>query len=479
MGEALKQRMEQIENDKKCEVFHVNGHDLIFDDDSVDDKAVNVMDMGMKTLLNAKSVYKDTMMMELYKEWSAETGIPCEHLMIWNFTERKNKTLRTNRQIVFDLNEECKEDPNKNYTEDQIKRHLIETNENIKSIKSIYCRIGDVLPKKRSFVLLDKRKIQKLENVNQIEDGAKTVLIALKYFDLFEQKLYFIDWIMVRTISITFGDIADYIQNSLIPKTKNNRKYFQKLNGYIQSIQAMKDKKNEKIFCIYEEEAVLTNKSNRDDPVCKVKPKKYEEIVDEEFFFGDIFVFQLNPFHSYFDKVKPPKIENIAEIMKSGSNDDHNEQKLSLTIKTVRYQQEQQGIYWHYQFHDFMRAQTTMTCIEIKIRENTGWKQKWQKALIMQYKINNNIPKEQKIDKEIRKKIKKSKHKLQIEGFATFEMIRRRLGEYYNINPHHIEIWIPQKGNKWDYGSKGRGKWDQSIKELMLVSNRATHRKLC
>merc|ERR1712228_28282 len=178
----------------------------------------------------------------------------------------------------------------------------------------------------------------------------------------------------VRTMSITFGDIADYIQNSLIPKTKNNRKYFQKLNGYIQSIQAMKDKKNEKI-------------------------------VDEEFFFGDIFVFQLNPFHSYFDKVKPPKIENIAEIMKSGSNDD--DQKLSLTIKTVRYQQEQQGIYWHYQFHDFMRAQTTMTCIEIKIRENTGWKQKWQKALIMQYKINNNIPKEQKIDKEIRKKIKK------------------------------------------------------------------------
>jgi len=185
----------------------------------------------------------------------------------------------------------------------------------------------------------------------------------------------------------------------------------------------------------------------------------------------------LNPFHSYFDTVKPPKIENIAEIMKS---EDNNEQKLSLFIKSIRHKSEQQGIYWYYRFRHFINAQTIMTSIEVKIRENTGWKQKWQKALIMQYKINNDMTKDQVIEKEIRKKITKSKHKWQIEGNATFGMIRRRLGEYYNINPHHIEIWTPVTNSysqKWDYGSKGRGKWHQSIEKL--ISKRTEYRQQC
>ncbi len=50
-------------------------------------------------------------------------------------------------------------------------------------------------------------------------------------------------------------------------------------------------------------------------------------------------------------------------------------------------------------------------------------------------------------------------------------MIRKRLGNYYNINPNHIEIWLPQYtysySGKWDYGSKGRGKWNGKLETLL------------
>ena len=58
---------------------------------------------------------------------------------------------------------------------------------------------------------------------------------------------------------------------------------------------------------------------------------------------------------------------------------------------------------------------------------------------------------------------------------------RNRLGAYYNISPHHIEIWIPvatsSNSYKWDYGSKGRGKWNESIKKL--ISKRSAYRGKC
>ena len=357
-------RMEQIENDKKCKVSYVNGHDLIFEDERSDERVINVLDMGMNTPLNTKSVYKDTMMRELYAEWSIETGIPCEHLMIWNYTERKNKTLRPNRQIKFDLNEECKTDPNGEYTEDQIKRHLIETKPRTKMIKSIYQRIGDVLENKRKFMLLDTRNVKIFHSLDQIDCKNKMVLVALKYFATFEQKSYFIDWIMFQTESITFGQIADYVQNELIPKTKCKRAHFQQLHQYIEQ---MKKIKNEELFCILEEEAVLTNKSNSKGPVCKIIERKHSEVVDDDFCNGDIFVFQLNPFHSYFDC-----------CFKS---DGWRQEKMKLHRSN--------GFFWHSLFAKFMHAQTTMTRIEINEREDTGWEQRWQKALIMQYPKNH------------------------------------------------------------------------------------------
>eukprot|EP01083_Nonionella_stella_P079851 219216_1 len=94
---------------------------------------VNVLDCGMRELLQTKHVYKDTFFKELLESWSTECHIPMEHLLVWNYTERKNKTLRANRQITLDINEECKahafiiDRSMASYTEDAIKRHLIRT----------------------------------------------------------------------------------------------------------------------------------------------------------------------------------------------------------------------------------------------------------------------------------------------------------------------------------------------------------------
>eukprot|EP01083_Nonionella_stella_P138437 421270_1 len=112
-----------------------------------------------------------------------------------------------------------------------------------------------------------------------------------------------------------------------------------------------------------------------------------------------------------------------------------------------------------------------MTCIELKVRENTGWKTRWTAALALQYKNDNKISMDKNIDKEIKKKLFKSKHKWQVEKRITYGMIRKKLGNYYNINPNHIEIWLPQHtysySDKWDYGSKGRGKWNGKLETLL------------
>ena len=59
-------------------------------------------------------------------------------------------------------------------------------------------------------------------------------------------------------------------------------------------------------------------------------------------------------------------------------------------------------------------------------------------------------------------------------------MIRKKLASFYNINPEHIEIWLPQTNSystKFDYGSNGRGSWNKRIKDL--VESRPEWRELC
>merc|ERR1712154_113667 len=118
---AQQLRLQQIENMKMCNISILTNDSIINNE-----KAVNIPDMGYKQLLQTTKVYKDTTIKQLFIEWSQTLNIPIQNLMVWNYTERKNKTLRANREIKLDLNQESKHDDNQ-YTEDQIKRHLIRT----------------------------------------------------------------------------------------------------------------------------------------------------------------------------------------------------------------------------------------------------------------------------------------------------------------------------------------------------------------
>eukprot|EP01083_Nonionella_stella_P142144 439162_1 len=466
--EERAEESDEMENLKKCVVQYMNANDIM------NDSNVNVLDCGMRELLQTKHVYKDTFFKELVESWSTECHIPMEHLLVWNYTERKNKTLRTNRQIKLDINEECKAHASMaSYTEDAIKRHLIPTHPKQKKVESMYDRIGNIMEQKRMFMLLDNRRM------DCIGKGKKRLLIAFKYFDFLTQKLYFAHWLFVRPEEeLTFGDIAQYIEDTWIKK-EDNRVWMQQLNEHTQQ---MKDKKEER-FLFYEEEAVLKNENTRDKHVCKVSQYKYaNKTVDNDgsqiFWDGDIFVFQLNPYHTYFDdKYKNQTALTAEDMMNYKTTDD----KLSIKMQMLKYEYESRGVFWYPVCNDFIEGQLNLVKIEVNVRENTGWKQQWSKALLLQYK--NNLNSEEawnNTHKETRKKIVKSKHKWRMERRTTFGMIRRKLGAYYAINPHHIEIWLPQPSGsdvKWDYGWKGRGKWNAELDGI--VGGRPEWKLLC
>eukprot|EP01083_Nonionella_stella_P173944 601627_1 len=465
-------RAEEIENSKKCVLQYVSAHELC--DVADKDAYVNVLDCGMRTLLHSSNVYKDTRFKDLMEQWCVEYEVPMEHLLVWNYTERKNKTLRANRQIKLDPNEECKEhQQQQNYTEDVIQRHLIATCAKQKKVESMYDRIGNIMEKKRMFMLLDERRM------DCIGKGKKRLLIAFKYFDFLTQKLYFAHWLFVRPEKeLTFGDIAQYIEDEWIAKS-DDRVWMQQLHCHTQQMAAQKENK----LLFYEEEAVLKNRGTRDEPVCKVTQCEYgNKTVDNDgsqiFWDGDIFVFQLNPYHTYFDD----KYENQTDLTEKDIATT-TESALSMKMRMVESEYASRGVFWYPVCNDFIEGQLNLVSIEVKVRENTGWKQQWSKALLLQYKNNLNCEEAWKnTDKEIRKKIVKSKHKWRMERRTTFGMIRRKLGAYYAINPHHIEIWLPQhsySGEKWDYGSKGRGKWNAKLAGCVGSKGRAEWKQLC
>ena len=324
------------ENEKKCLLSYVNGHELVTNNftgphrrwplvqgfcrqqpnfvpdeiytlcfqwyyiDDLDTVRVNTIDLGLQSILRRKLVYKDTMYRELLIGWSGETGIPLKHLTVYNYTERKNKTMRPNARIEVDLNEEFK--GNRDYTDDQIVNHLIPTTASMKRIKSIYNRIGNLREKKRAFLLLDDRKITTLEGPKS-ECNAKTIFVALKYFDILEQKMYFVDWLRIKTTSITFSDIAEHIESQFIHQKNSYEGWLQSLHcvySQMTEFEAETGGQRHQKFTFWEEEAALSNVNGGQDPLCKVNVFFLKEGVDSDFYNGDIFVFQINRWHPYF-----------------------------------------------------------------------------------------------------------------------------------------------------------------------------------
>ena len=236
----------------------MNGRSILIqnvDGTASEEKCVNVLGMGVKSLFCRRRVYKDTMYKSLLEEWSKETAIPEEHLTVYHFTQGKNGTMKANRLIQVDLREEFKGDGD--WTDDEIKRHLVRTSPTKKRFGSIYDRIGNIMEKKRSFVLLDDRKITTLQGPKS-ENNARTILVALKYFDILAQKMYFVDWLRIKTTSITFADISKYVESELIPDTMANGGCLQSLydlNVKMSEFEAKSNGDEQPKYQFYEEEA--------------------------------------------------------------------------------------------------------------------------------------------------------------------------------------------------------------------------------
>eukprot|EP01084_Bolivina_argentea_P181963 314227_1 len=113
-----------------------------------------------------------------------------------------------------------------------------------------------------------------------------------------------------------------YVENKLIVQTKHNRSHFSVLYNYNNEINEYERKHGEKEdrYVIYEEEATIrNNKGTRDNSVCIVSDVALNDVIPNKYYDGDIFVFQLNAYHPYFDTLKPDTktINNLKEIMNS------------------------------------------------------------------------------------------------------------------------------------------------------------------
>eukprot|EP01083_Nonionella_stella_P307627 1082050_1 len=111
-------------------------------------------------------------------------------------------------------------------------------------------------------------------------------------------------------------------------------------------------------------------------------------------------------------------------------------------------------------------------------RENAADWIVWGKALFKKHK--NEIHDIPHSDDILLKRLSKSTHRWNLNESTTFGEIRTNLGNYYNINPLNIEIWVPTLTKNcdalaWDFGSKGRGFWDETIDDMykgpILYSN--------
>ena len=401
-----------------------------YHDDFHDDARVNMIDLGFEFILRPKRVFKDMMYREILNEWSLETGIPLNHLAVYNYTKKQNGTMRPIDAIMVDLGED--------YNHYLIRNSSILTNRGLQSIQGIHHRIGDVSEEKRSFLLLDERKLTTLIDPKSQNYG-RIILVALKYFDILEQKMYFVDWLKVQIGSTTFDDIVKYVASKIIPNNKWNGGSLYSLYDLYTKMREFEEngggEKQPKIK-FYDEKAEGLNTGNDGNPSYNVDHRDLDDTVDSHFYNGDIFVFQINPFHPYFSTLQHPKMTNHQK--ESIADDKQQRERLPLYFESMKQQSKKDSVFWYETVDGFIQSLVSMTHLYLKYRDKCGWKRQWTNAL-----VRKNVD-EVENDLDFRRKITRSTHKwTKMDNKTTFGMIRERLGSYYNIKPKYIEIWIP------------------------------------
>ena len=410
---------------------------------------VNTLDMGLNSILSHKLMCKDTTYMSLLWEWSTETGIPLGHLSVYNYTERKNQTMRPNALIKVDLKKSFEGDGD--WTDDEVEKHSLRTNPTIKRIKSVHDRIGNVMEKKRSFILLDDRKTSTLEGP-KVKQNARLILVALKYFDILAQRMYFVDWLRVKTTSITFGHISTYIESKLIPNSMANGGCLQSLynlNIKMREFQAGGKGNNQPKYQFYEEMETV----DRFDSEQRVTAFNLDDVVDNEFYNGDIFVFQINPLHPYFSSLKPAEIGAQTPSI----NDNQHHQNLASYWQCKDMEFKKKGMFWYCAVDKFMESLVRMINIDIQIRETSEWKRQHKRLEAVRGKNCTRLS-----------------HKWTVDKMTTFGMVRKRLGSYYDIDPKHIQLWS-QDASQWGYSGCTQLESDMTLLNLMEEEGDSLH----
>eukprot|EP01083_Nonionella_stella_P135242 411402_1 len=283
---------------KKTNSYHLNGHSLIIKHKNQINKNqyINVIDIGFETHLVQTRTFKDESLLHVFQNMSETTHIPLQYLSIFSYTVRNNGTTRPNRRICLDFNEdihEMNDNVNGFITEEMKISHTIPTTPNlrIKNITSIHEFIGNVKPKYRKFLLLDRREIDVVDEDN----GSNPILICLKFFDIVTQTLYFTHWVYVYDHGTTVRDLAVFIECKLLCDESSDvcRYYFKECVKYMKRM-----KKMERNMNVKENHLMLFEEC--DSGQGHIFHLAYDKQIYDEFRDGDIFVFQLNPYHVYF-----------------------------------------------------------------------------------------------------------------------------------------------------------------------------------
>ena len=155
-------------------------------------------------------------------------------------------------------------------------------------------------------MLLDERRLETVPygiyTTDRNSRSTKRWMVTLKYFDIFTQKLYFVDFVYMIKDKTTIKDVARYVEHKIL---NSNSYYFIKCKEYLHQINKFKspqkgtsnDEKIRNKFTFYEE---------YDADEGAIHYMEYNKVIDDEFYWGDIFIFQLNPYFEYFQSDKIP-----------------------------------------------------------------------------------------------------------------------------------------------------------------------------
>ena len=137
---------------KKTNSYFINADDLIIKSIHQNDKhyLLNVVDIGGDSFLKQIRTFKDDTLLSLFSNMALISNIPIKELIIFSYTVRNNNTVRPNRKISLDFDENNNE--NNNFITKEMKiSHCIPTNPALRiKVTSIH-EMVDNKPKYESF----------------------------------------------------------------------------------------------------------------------------------------------------------------------------------------------------------------------------------------------------------------------------------------------------------------------------------------